>query len=92
MWDDEDQDIYHDYGSYESDVLSPILDISAVTTPYLKFSQKRTDFSFSDVSDELYVYYRSTAAGEDSTWFLLAQLFQKKFFQGFFDMYDLASC
>ena len=71
MWDDEDQDIYHDYGSYESDVLSPILDISAVTTPYLKFSQKRTDFSFSDVSDELYVYYRSTAAGEDSTWFLL---------------------
>ena len=72
MWDDVDQDIYHDYGIYESDAFSPILDISNVTTPYLKFSQKRTDISFSTVSDELYVYFRSTEVGEDSIWYLLA--------------------
>lgn len=71
MWDDEDQDIYHDYGSYESDVLSPILNISGVTLPYLKFSQKRADFADSEVVDELYVYYRSTAVGGDSTWYLI---------------------
>ena len=70
-WDDEAEYIYHDYGTYESDVFSPILDISNVTTPYLKFSQKRTDFSFSTVADELYVYYRSTTVGGDSTWYML---------------------
>ena len=71
-WDNVDDYIYHEYGTYESDAISPILNISSVTTPYLKFSQKRTDFSFSTVSDELYVYYRSTIADGDTTWYQLA--------------------
>ena len=70
-WDNVVNDIYHDYGIYESDAISPVLDISGVTTPYLKFSQKRQDFSSSTFADELYVYYRSTAVGGDSTWYLL---------------------
>lgn len=71
MWDNVDHDIYHDYGTYESDAISPVLDISGVTLPYIKFSQKRADFAASEVADELYVYYRSTAVGGDSTWYLI---------------------
>ena len=71
MWDNVDYDIYHDYGTYESDAISPVLDISGVTLPYIKFSQKRADFAASEVADELYVYYRSTAVGGDSTWYLI---------------------
>ena len=70
-WDNTGDFIYHDYGTYESDAISPILDISSVTTPYLKFSHKRPDISSSTISDELYVYYRSIGANVDSTWYLL---------------------
>ena len=71
-WDNVDNYIYHDYGTYEGDAISPTLDISNVSAPYLKFSQKRTDFSLSTICDELYVYFRSTAVGGDSTWYMLA--------------------
>ena len=70
-WDNTHDYIYHDYGTYECDAISPVLNISGVTLPYLKFSQKREDFADSEVVDELYVYYRSTAVGGDSTWYLI---------------------
>ncbi|MBQ9254274.1 MAG: fibronectin type III domain-containing protein [Bacteroidales bacterium] len=61
---DEDGYIGHIYGNYTVNAVSPIFDISQVTTPYLKFSQRRPDFSSSGVADKIAVSYRVDAESE----------------------------
>ena len=61
----------HNYGTYEIEAFSPLLDISNVSTPYLKFDQKRADYFGSGVADELYVYMRSATAGAETDWLQL---------------------
>ena len=58
----------HDFGTYEVEAFSPLLDISDVSTPYLKFDQRRPDYFGSGVADELYVYLRSAASGAETDW------------------------
>jgi hypothetical protein len=65
-WNSTQHLISHEFGIYESDAISPILDISDVVTPYLKFAQKRPNTY--GICDYLYVYFRSTTANEDTTW------------------------
>ncbi len=63
--------IYHQFGNYTCHAISPILDISAVTNPYLSFYQMRPDYEGSGVGDQLSIYYRNMSAGADSSWILL---------------------
>ncbi|MBR1770246.1 MAG: T9SS type A sorting domain-containing protein [Bacteroidales bacterium] len=55
--------IYHGYGTYNVEAISPVFDISGVTSPYLKFSQRRPDFTNSGVADSLIVSYRADQSG-----------------------------
>ncbi|MBO4655466.1 MAG: choice-of-anchor J domain-containing protein [Bacteroidales bacterium] len=61
----------HTYSYTNGEAISPMFDLSEVTTPYLKFSQKRTGYSgyYEDYDPEvLSVYYRAAA---DADWTLL---------------------
>ena len=61
----------HSYGTYEIEAFSPLFDISNVSTPYLKFDQRRPDYFGSGIADELYVYMRSADAGAETDWLQL---------------------
>ena len=70
-WSSSDAYIGHMFGEYEIEAISPTLDITYVSTPYLKFDQLRPDYMGSNIFDNLYVYYRSTEEGTDTTWHLM---------------------
>ena len=57
----------HDYGNYNAYIISPVLNISQVTTPYLKFSYKNElDEQWANMAvDKLIVSYR---ASDDGDW------------------------
>lgn len=63
--------IYHNFGDYLCHAITPVLDISAVTNPYLRFSQRRPNFMDGALADELYVFYRNMTEGADTSWILL---------------------
>lgn len=63
--------IYHQFGNYTCHAISPILDISALSHPYVRFYQMRPDYEGSGIGDYLSVYYRNMSAGADSSWTLL---------------------
>ena len=65
--------IYHSYGNYSCDAVTPEFDISALDSPYLKFSQKRASYNNSGLADELSIYYRD-ANDADSVWVLITTL------------------
>ena len=70
-WSVSSNHLGHDFGTYEVEAFSPLLDISNVSTPYLKFDQRRADYFGSGVADELYVYMRSATAGAETDWLQL---------------------
>ena len=70
-WDVNSGYLLHDYGIYEVEAFSPLLDISNVSTPYLKFDQLRADYFGSGIADELYVYVRSADIGAETDWIQL---------------------
>ena len=63
--------IRHAYGYYSSDVISPLLDITAVTHPCVKFDERRPDYGNSGVADHLQVYFRTLDEYDTSAWILL---------------------
>ncbi|MBR1773946.1 MAG: fibronectin type III domain-containing protein [Bacteroidales bacterium] len=62
------QYIYHNFGSYNCTAVSPVMDISLVTDPYLLVSFRNPDYLNSNVADKLNVYYRSDV---EDDWTLL---------------------
>ena len=70
-WTLSSEHLGHDFGTYEIEAFSPLLDISNVSTPYLKFDQHRADYLGSGIADELYVYMRSATPGAETDWLQL---------------------
>jgi len=62
------QFIYHNYGYYTCDAISPVLDLSAVTNPYLKCSHRHLDHNGSGVTDSVKIYYRTS---DTAPWVLI---------------------
>jgi hypothetical protein len=63
--------LHHLYGTYKIAAISPILNVSSVTNPMLRFSQKRPDYEGSAIADTMFVYYRSVHVTSDTSWHLL---------------------
>ena len=63
--------IRHSYGNYSSDVISPVLDVTAVTYPCVKFDERRPDYGNSGIGDHLQVYFRTLDEYDTSAWVLL---------------------
>jgi len=63
--------IRHPYGNYSSDVITPVLDITAVTYPCIKFDERRPDYGNSGVGDHLQVYFRILTEYDTAEWVLL---------------------
>ena len=63
--------IRHPYGNYTSDVITPVIDISAVTYPCVKFDERRPDYGNSGMGDHLEVYFRTLDEYDTAAWVLL---------------------
>ena len=58
----------HGYSSLTYDAITPMFDISGVTTPYFKIRHHQPDYEGSGVADHIQILYR---ASENDTWTLL---------------------
>ena len=56
------------FDTFTCDAISPLLDISAVTTPYLRFSQRRPSFNSSYFGAESLTIYCRNASNADTVW------------------------
>ena len=63
--------IRHAYGNYSSDVITPVIDVSAVTYPCVKFDERRPDYGNSGIGDHLQVYFRTLNEYDTTAWVLL---------------------
>ena len=58
----------HVYSSLTYDAITPMFDISGVTTPYFKIKHYQPDYEGSNVADNIQILYR---ASETDDWTLL---------------------
>ena len=60
--------IGHGYGNYTAEAITPPIDVTAVTTPYVSFDEQASDYDDSGVSDHMYIYYRTVDGDETGEW------------------------